>query len=104
METQSNNLIWNWAIRSIKFTKFVITVLAFTVVLTAFVLVSLPVLIYGVSGFIVLVFASVVLFGLFWLLLFLLRQLLPEFNVTITTLLERNKTHEEGTTNFPFKE
>lgn len=82
-----------------KFLKFVATIISFVITFVVFVVLSIPIIIYGISGFVILAFCLAILAGLFWALLFMLRFLLPDFNVTFMSFFDVNgRLNDKDTT------
>ncbi len=60
------------------------------VIMILFVLCLIPVVLYGAIGGMILAFATGIVLGLLYIVLFLLRTLLPDFKFTIRQLFEGN--------------
>lgn len=82
-----------------KFLKFAAIIVSFVVTFVVFVVLAIPVIIYGISGFVILAFCLAILAGLFWALLFMLRFLLPDFHLTFMSFFDVNgRLNDKDTT------
>lgn len=77
--------------RVLKFCKFIFTIIGFIITLLIFMASVIPVVVYGIGGSIILLFCLAILLGQLWLLLFMLRTMLPDFNITLTNLFDVNE-------------